>query len=131
MRTYRGIVRSKNPETVALCQEVGEQIGMIMTIKQEVANFLLDLQENDYQVAVFDFDQAEDDSLKWVKVVRHLRPKLPLIVVCDRIDHDIGARMYEEGIFYFGLRPLDREALCDIMLAALKHFSRQKNEQHS
>lgn len=120
MGTFCGIVRSKNPDTVALCQDLGRQIGIIMTIKQEVANFLLELQENDYQVLIFDSNQAENESLKWVKLIRRLRPKLPLIVLCDEIDKELGARMYQEGIFYLGQRPLNRGVLRDVVAAALK-----------
>jgi DNA-binding response OmpR family regulator len=123
MQTSRGIIRSKNSETVALCQDIGRQIGMIMTIKQEVANFLLDLQENDYQVAIFDCNQDGYDCLKWVKFIRRWRPKIPLIVLCNEIDKNAGAQMYEEGILYLGLRPLDREILLSVFTAVLKQSS--------
>lgn len=123
MHTYRGIIQSKHPETVALCEDIGKQIGMIMTIKEDVADFLLDLQENDYQVAIFDFDPVEHDNLKWVKFIRHLRPKLPLIVLCDEINQNTEAQMHAEGIFYLGLRPLDRELLISVFEAVLKHSS--------
>lgn len=120
MHTSRGIVRSTNPDTVALCEEIGRQIGMIMTTKQDVASFLLDLQENNYHVAIFDLDQGEPDSVRWVKFIRRLRPKLPLIVLCDEIDKQAKTQMYEEGIFYLGLRPLNREILVSVFKAAVK-----------
>jgi DNA-binding NtrC family response regulator len=123
MHTYCGIVQSKNPETVTLCAEISEQLGMTMTIKQDVANFLLDLQEGDYRLAIFDCDKAEHESLKWVKFIRNMRPKLPLIVLCEEIDKKTGAQMYEEGIFYLGLHPLDRESLFSVFEAVLKQSS--------
>ncbi|MFQ5751050.1 MAG: hypothetical protein ACE5HI_03560 [bacterium] len=121
MQTYRGIVRSKNRETVVLCQKVARQIGLSINIEPEVADFLLDLQIDDYQVAIFDFTQIEQGCLQWVKLIRCLRPKLPLIVLCDEIDRETESRMYEEKIFYLGLRPLDSEVFRDVITASMKY----------
>ena len=120
MSTYRGIIKSEHVETVALFQKISEEMDMILTIEQKIANFLFDLFENGYQVAIIDFNQVESECLKWVQVIRRIRPKIPLIVLCDQVDFDLEARMHQEKIFYLGHRPVDKQILSTVCKSALK-----------
>ncbi len=114
------IIRSKHPETISVCQDISNQIGLTIHVEREVATFMLDLQDEDYQAAVFDFDHSETEAVNWVKFIRRLRPKIPLIVFCDDVDKNSEAQMYEASILYLGLRPLDKELLLPVFGAALK-----------
>lgn len=116
---YCGLIQSKDADTISLCKDIGRQLKMVVTCKEDVADFLVELQENDYDVAIFDVEQLGREKLKWVKLIRGLRPKLPLIIICDQIDQTTEAKMHEEKIFYLGLRPIDREILYSIIKAAL------------
>ncbi|MFQ5639484.1 MAG: hypothetical protein ACE5IR_15980 [bacterium] len=118
-KTYRGLIQSRDADTSSLCEDIGRQLAMVVTCKEDVADFLVELQEKDHHVVIFDVEQAGREKLKWVKLIRRLRPKLPLIIICDQIDQNTEAKMHEEKIFYLGLRPLDREVLCSIIKAAL------------
>ena len=118
-KTYCGLIQSRDADTVSLCEDIGRQVGLISTVNPDVANFLVDLQENDYDLAILDLENVVHKSLKWVKLTRRLRPKIPLIIICDQIDQNTEAKMHEEKIFYLGLRPLDREMLHSIIKAAL------------
>ncbi len=120
MPQYQGIIQSNDSETVALFQDLGSQLDICMTTITQMPNFLLELQEEDYQVASIDFIRFEPESLKWVKLIRRLRPKIPLIVLCDKIEMNTEARIYEEKIFYLGLRPLDKDILFTVLKSALK-----------
>lgn len=118
-QTYCGLIQSRDADTISLCEDIGRQVGLISTVNQDVANFLVELQENDYDLAILDLEHVVHESLKWVKLTRRLGPKLPLIIICDQIDQNTEALMREEKIFYLGLRPIDREILHSIIKAAL------------
>lgn len=85
-----------------------------------MADFMLEMLDGDYDVVLFDSDREERESVSWVKFIRRFRPKLPLIVFCDEVDQERATQMYEENILYLGLRPLDREILSSVVIAALK-----------
>ena len=94
----------------------------------ELAGFLLALQEKDYEVALFDCIHVDDITLNWVKVVRKIRPKLPLIIFSDEVNPKTGGKIYEEGTFHLCLRPVQKKVLRQVLSAAidLKH-SKVKN----
>ncbi len=85
-----------------------------------MADFMLDLQEDDFQVVIFDIDRNESEGLKWVKFIRRHRPKTPLIVLCEDLDKESAALMYQESIVYLGLYPLDREVLLSVISSVLR-----------
>jgi len=120
MKTMHALIRTKHPDTVAVCRDIGQQVGMTMTAREEVADFMLEMLDGDYDVVLFDSDRAEPANVSWVKFIRRFRPKLPLIVFCDEVDQERATQMYEENILYLGLRPLDRAILSSIVNAALQ-----------
>jgi DNA-binding NtrC family response regulator len=100
MKLSLAIMLSQDVEIIRLCDEVGDEIGMKMECITELADFLLALQEKDYEVALFDCIHMNDINLNWVKVVRKIRPKLPLIIFSDEVNQKTGGKIYEEGTFH-------------------------------
>ena len=123
MKFSYAIILSQDLEIIRLCDEVGDEIGMKMERIPELADFLLALQEKDYEVALFDCMHMDDIKLSWVKVVRKIRPKIPLIIFSDEVNQKTGGKIYEEGTFHLCLRPVQRKVFRDVLSAAiaLKH----------
>lgn len=115
---YNGIVLSQDSKTIALCEDVGNELGLKVTYKHSLANFLLSLQENDFNVAVFDCSDI-DNNIEWVKVIKKTRPKIPLIVLTRESDQKTGSKIYEEGSFYFCNRPIHEDILRSVLSAAI------------
>lgn len=129
MDTHLGIIKSKDPKTISVLRDAGNAIGLKLTVDGRAAEFLLHLQENDYRVSIFDYGGVDSDSLTWVRLIRRLRPKLPLILVGDHLDKSVGAQMYQEGIFYLGLRPLDAKVLVDVLQAAVRSSNSTRRKE--
>jgi DNA-binding NtrC family response regulator len=119
MKFSYAIILSQDIEIIRLCDEVGGEIGMKMERMPELADFLLALQEKDYEVALFDCIHADDITLNWVKVVRKIRPKLPLIIFSDEVNQKTGGKIYEEGTFHLCLRPVQKKELHHVLSAAI------------
>jgi DNA-binding NtrC family response regulator len=131
MKVPQAIIGSKDSEIISLCKEVAKEIGMKIVNKHDVAQFLLDLQENDYQVALFDCKNMDVDCLKWVKVIRRTRPKIPLIIISDEVDMKTGGKVYEEGTFYLYILPIEKEVLRNILSAAIASSKSKESNQYS
>lgn len=131
MKIPQAIIGSKDSEIISLCKDVVKEIGMKIVNKHDVAHFLLDLQENDYQVALFDCKNMEVDCLKWVKVIRRTRPKIPLIIISDNVDQKTGGKVYEEGTFYLYILPLQKEVLRSILSAAIASYESKESNHYS
>jgi len=119
MKFSYAIILSQDIEIVRLCDEVGDEIGMKMEHIPELADFILALQEKDYEVALFDCIHVNDITMNWIKVVRKIRPKLPLIIFSDEVNRKTGGKIYDEGTFYLCLRPVQKKVLRKVLLAAL------------
>jgi len=119
MKFSYAIILSQDIEIIRLCDEVGDEIGMRMERIPELADFILALQEKDYEVALFDCIHADDITLNWVKVVRKIRPKIPLIIFSDEVNKKTGGKIYEQGTFYLCLRPVQKKVLRKVLSAAL------------
>jgi DNA-binding NtrC family response regulator len=113
------IILSHDQKIISMCKDLGAEVGMKVSSKSNLANFLLSLQENDYQVAMLDCNHMDSENLKWVKVVRRIRPKIPLIIFSDEVDQKTGGKIYDEGTFYLCIRPVNKRILHDILSAAL------------
>ncbi|UCF65854.1 MAG: response regulator [bacterium] len=129
MKIPKAIIQSLDSEMITLCQNAAKDIGMKMVKRNDLANFLLDLQENDYQVVLFDCKSMQVDCLNWIKVLRRTRPKIPLIIISDEVDREMGGRVYEEGTFYLCVPPIQKELLQNIISAALTTYESRGRDQ--
>ena len=129
MKFSYAIILSQDLEIIRLCDEVGDEIGMKMERIPELADFLLALQEKDYEVALFDCIHADDITLNWVKVVRKIRPKLPLIIFSDEVNQKTGGKIYEEGTFHLCIRPVQKKVFRQVLSAAID-LKRSKVKNH-
>ncbi len=129
MKFCSAIILSQDLEIIRLCDEVGDEIGMKMERIPELADFLLALQEKDYEVALFDCIHADDITLNWVKVVRKIRPKLPLIIFSDEVNQKTGGKIYEEGTFHLCIRPVQKKVFRQVLSAAID-LKRSKIKNH-
>ena len=117
---YKGIIKSNDKNTIELCRDIGKEIQTDMMVSNDIASFLLDLQENEFHFAIMDCQSIKPICIKWIKFIRRLYPKLPLIVLCRELDKNMGAKIYEEKIFYLGLHPLERQNFQEVLGASLR-----------
>ena len=120
MQNFSALVLSKDLDIIQLCQQLGSDLGLKVISKPDLATFLLELQEHDYQVALFDCLHMDDASLKWVKIVRKTRPKIPLIIFSDEVNRKMGGKIYDTGSFYLCERPVQNEVFRSVLNAAIK-----------
>jgi len=119
MRNSQVIILSQDLDFIEVCESLAAELKIENNIKYKLANFLLSLQENDYQVALLDCKHLDMESLKWVQVVHRIRPKIPLIIISDEVDQNTGGKVYEEGTFYLYIRPVVKSTLKKVLMAAL------------
>ncbi len=129
MKLSLAIILSQDLEIIRLCDELGSEIGMRIDHIRDLAEFLLALQEKDYEVALFDCIHMDDVSLNWVKVVRKIRPKLPLIIFSDEVNQKTGGKIYEEGTFHLCIRPVQKKVFRQVLSAAIDS-KRSKVKNH-
>lgn len=117
MRT--GIIFSSDHDVVDTCFDCCSEIGIGLVKQTEFTNFIFELQQDILDLIIFDSKNHYADCLKQVKIIRRIKPKIPLIVISDSIENIEGGKIYEEGIFHLAQKPIDKNIIKEIISASI------------
>ena len=119
MAFYSAIILSTDEETISICSKCIRELDMDLVFKKDFPSILLELQENDYKVILCDCSDNFQKCSNWIKVIKKIRPKVPLIVFTQEIDKSTGGKLYQEGIFDLCEKPLCKDYLKEVLSAIL------------
>ncbi len=122
---FRGIILSSDQITISQCLEICSEIGIALVKKKEFAGFILDLQENDYDMILCDCNESFSVCHNWVKIIKRINPRTPLIILHERTSPQEGGILYQEGIFNLTEKPLDDNIIKEIITAAIPFYKQQ------
>lgn len=86
----------------------------------EDTDLLLELLERDYRVIIYDLEFSTFNGLKMVKIIRKIRPKIALIVISKNSDKELGGKILQEGVVYYGVKPINPNAVKEAISSILK-----------
>ena len=96
----------------------------------EDPELLFQLLEENYCVVVYDLDLSGMNGYKIVRIIRKMKPRIPLIVISKNISMELGGKILQEGVVYLALKPLNRTAIRSFICKVLDyHQSLQKHIQ--
>ena len=78
-------------------------------------DMLLELMERDYELLVYGLQPDDYNSLKILKILKKIRPKVPLIVISNESSSELGAKILQEGVVYFAVKPYNPEAIKSVI----------------
>ncbi len=113
------LIGSKNKSIIAAIKEVAVNQEISISTEQRIEDFLLDIQEQDYKAILFDINLTCHEAIKTIRLIRRMRPKIPLIVLLNKIDKKSGGQILNEGVFHMILSPNKRN-LAAALSAVLK-----------
>ncbi|MBT3251375.1 MAG: hypothetical protein HN641_04380 [Candidatus Marinimicrobia bacterium] len=119
MKYYKGIILTQDADLTAVFKKSGDELNLKFESNPDISDYLLKVWDNGFSVIVFDCDQLEQESLKWIKIIRRIRPKLPLIVISKDFDPQVGGEIYDEGTFYYQQQPVSELVLSEVLSGAL------------
>jgi DNA-binding NtrC family response regulator len=116
---FSAIILSTDEETILVCTKGTGELDMSLVIKQDFPSLILELQENDYITVLCDCVDSFQKCIKWIKIIKKMRPKVPIIVISGGIDKSTGGILYQEGIFDLCEKPLSKDYLKEVLSAIL------------
>ena len=122
---FRGIILSSDEDTISQCFGICSEIGIALIKKTEFAGFIVDLQENEYDMVICDCMESFTVCHNWVKIIKRINPKTPLIIVNEKTSPQEGGILYQEGIFNLTEKPLDNNIIKEIITAAIPFYKQQ------
>ena len=119
MAVSSAIILSTDEEIISVCSECTRELEIELVCKKDFPSILLELQENDYKVIMCDCSDNLQKCSNWIKVIKKIRPKVPLIVIAQEVDKSTGGILYQEGILDLCEKPICKNYLKEVLSAIL------------
>ncbi len=81
------------------------------------ADLLLEILEHDYDAIIYDLEISNGNGEKIVKIIKKIRPKVKLIVLSDDPSTELGGRILQQGVAYYGVKPVSTESIKQVLLS--------------
>jgi len=97
------ILMSGNEDLINKCRTICCNLSLSMICRNNFPDFIFELYQNDCMVAILNCTKNEIECVTTVRLIRKLRPRVPLIVLCEAFNEKFEHSILSEGIFYLGL----------------------------
>ena len=84
------------------------------------ADLLLKILDKDIDLAIIDENLAGMAGSKLIQIIKKSRPRIPLIIISSGDSKEELARVLEQGVFYFIIKPINGEELIEAVDSGLK-----------
>lgn len=82
-------------------------------------DLLLQVLQTDYDVLIYDLEISKADGLKMVRILRKIRPKVPLVVIANDLSRELGGKTLHENVAYCAVKPIYPAAIEKVVFSAL------------
>jgi DNA-binding NtrC family response regulator len=127
MANHSAIILSTDEVTISVFAEGAREMEMTSVHKNDFPGLLLEIQECDYSVILCDCSNSFKKCLQLVKIIKKMRPKVPLIVIGNEIDKQTGGKLYQEGIFHLCEKPINKDYIKEVLSATSNPFKSHEN----
>jgi CheY-like chemotaxis protein len=124
MRT--GIIFSSDDVVVDTCFDCCSEIGIGLLKQTVFTDFIFELQQNAFDIIIFDCNDQHGDCLKLVTIIRRIKPKIPLVVISNNVEKIDGGKFYEEGVFHLAQKPIFKTTIKEIISASINTLKEKK-----
>ena len=86
----------------------------------ESGDLLLKILDKDIDLAIIDEELSGMAGSKLIQIIKKSRPRIPLIIISSGKSKEELARVLEQGVFYFIIKPINGEELKEAVASGLK-----------
>jgi len=105
-------------------EQVSEVLNDIATYSLtwvgDSGDLLLKILDKDIDLAIIDEDLAGLAGSKLIQIIKKSRPRIPLIIISSGNSKEELARVLEQGVFYFIIKPINGQELKEAVDSGLK-----------
>ncbi|MBN2008734.1 hypothetical protein JW960_05270 [candidate division KSB1 bacterium] len=113
-------------ESINLWHKVATEMEISCDHEVRLEDFLLAIQDKDYHAIVIDLELFGADEMKMIRLVHHMRPKIPVITMVKNLDTTIGGQLYNEGVSHILVTPPCEETIRTALMTIPKAVSKFK-----
>ncbi len=121
------------PETKSILFAISDEVmkGQVFEVLDGIATYsltwvgdsgdlLLKILDKDIDLAIIDENLTGMAGSKLIKIIKKSRPRIPLIIISSGNSKEELARVLEQGVFYFIIKPINGEELKEAVDSGLK-----------
>ncbi len=121
------------PETKSIIFGVSDEgmKGQVFEIFKDIVTYsltwvgdsgdlLIKILDKDIDLAIIDENLTGMAGSKLIKIIKKSRPRIPLILISSGNSKEEFARVLEQGVFYFLMKPINGEELKEAVASGLK-----------
>ena len=83
-------------------------------------DLLLKILDKDIDLAIIDENLTGMAGSKLIKIIKKSRPRIPLILISSGNSKEEFARVLEQGVFYFLIKPINGKELKEAVASGLR-----------
>ena len=105
------ILISNDKEVVSTIKEidiVSDNQLIVYDLLKDSCEILSDIISNNPSLIIFDHDYIENDTVKILRSVRKLDPKVSIILITSELTIDLGRELSQLGIHFKALKPISQ-----------------------
>jgi len=121
------------PDTKSILFAISDEgmKGQVFEVLNDIATYsltwvgdsgdlLLKILDKDIDLAIIDENLDGMAGSKLIQIIKKSRPRIPLIIISSGNSKEELARVLEQGVFYFIIKPINGEELKEAVASGLK-----------
>ena len=121
------------PDTKSILFAISDEgmKGQVFEVLNDIATYsltwvgdsgdlLLKILDKDIALAIIDENLDGMAGSKLIQIIKKSRPRIPLIIISSGNSKEELARVLEQGVFYFIIKPINGEELKEAVASGLK-----------
>ena len=115
------LITSHDDDSCRLLLKLFSSEFLTVTCISDEADLFLETLEHDYNLIIYDTENSTLDSLKVIKILRKMRPKIALVVISNDPSKKLGGEFLQESVIYYDIKPFNPNALKGAVLQSLSN----------
>jgi len=120
------IVATEDPKIEEILGKFFKTVWYKIQFVKFRSQILLTMLEKPYDICIMDLVLDEKSNLDMIKIVRHIAPSMPIIVFSEDKSVESVRKLYEEGIFYCAMKPVQIIEIEQVIAGLEKLLKKQR-----
>ncbi len=120
------LISTKDPVMIDQMSDILLKHDYSIIIEKSTSKFILKVLEQDIFLIIMDLDTTDNSKLDLIKIIKTIRPRLPIIALSDDDTVESLRKLIQVGVFYCALKPIQIEEI-EKVIDSLPKFNHSVN----
>ena len=118
------IITSEDPTIKNQISEIILKYNYSLIQTNSALNSVLKILEKQVDIFIIDLDFLQNTGLDLIKIIKRMRPRLPIIVLSEDFSLDTVRKFTESGVFYCAMKPIQIYEIENVLEAVMRYYKK-------